>query len=96
MPYLLNNKRTLGIDLGIKRTGLAISDEFGISVRALNNLIPKSRQKDIDYLICLCIKFNAKHIVIGHAIRSLGNEGVMAKRSVGFYNNLKKIIKKKI
>ena len=42
--------KVLGIDLGIKKTGLAVSDELGIATRALPNLIPKSRQEDIEFL----------------------------------------------
>ena len=40
-------KRVLGVDLGLKRTGLAVSDALGITTRALNTLAPKSRAEDI-------------------------------------------------
>ena len=38
--------RVLGVDLGLKRTGLAISDELGLTARALPNLTPRSRAED--------------------------------------------------
>ena len=44
-------RRVLGIDLGLKRTGLAVSDELGLSVRPLPNLTPKSRDEDVRFLV---------------------------------------------
>lgn len=81
--------RILGIDLGLKRTGLAVSDELWISTRALPNLIPKSRMQDIVFLLNLCLKLEIKFLLIGYPLlpKSL-QEGKMAKRARGFYNAL--------
>jgi len=79
------NKRVLGVDLGLKRTGLAISDELGISTRALENLIPRSRAEDIAALRILCEEFNVAVVVFGLPLMpSTQEEGTLAKRFRAF------------
>lgn len=78
-------KRILGIDLGLKKTGLALSDPLGISVRPLSNLIPKSRAEDIAALMAMCHEYDVEAVVIGYPILSRSKEeGMMARRCRGF------------
>ncbi len=78
-------KRVLGIDLGLKKTGLAVSDPLGISTRALTNLIPKSRAEDITYLDNICREMEVEAVVIGLPLMSQSkSEGMMARRARGF------------
>jgi putative Holliday junction resolvase len=81
------NKRILGIDLGIKRIGLALSDKFGISIRALNNLYPRSRQEDILYIVQLCSNLHVKYVIIGYPLlyrHGFEVENLISKRAVAF------------
>ena len=81
--------KILGVDLGIKKTGLAISDERWTTIRLLPNLIPKSRMKDIDYLLKLCSLLDIQFILIGYpTLPESSNEGMMAKRARGFYETI--------
>lgn len=81
--------RILSVDLGLKKTGLAISDELWITIRILENLVPKSRSNDIDYLLRLCLKLEVKFILIGYPLLpKSSHEGMMAKRARGFYETL--------
>ncbi|MES2503308.1 MAG: Holliday junction resolvase RuvX [Myxococcota bacterium] len=81
--------RILGVDLGFKRTGLAVSDERWITTRALPNLSPQSRAKDIEYLIQLCDEMDIQTVLIGYPVLpQSGDEGPMAKRARGFYEAL--------
>ena len=77
--------RVLGIDLGMARTGLALSDELGLSTRPLPNLTPKSRKQDVDFLVELCATEGVEHVAVGLPLmpRS-GDDGFMAKRARGF------------
>ena len=78
-------KQVLGIDLGLKRTGLALSDPLRISVRPLENLIPKSRAEDITTLIAICLENNVGQIVIGYPTPPKeGIDSPMATRVCGF------------
>lgn len=82
--------RVLGVDLGLQRTGLALSDELGITVRALENRIPQSRAADVAFLVELSRTWEVAHVVIGHPVmpRS-GDEGPMARRARGFADALR-------
>ena len=77
--------RVLGVDVGLKRTGLAVSDELRVSVRALANLIPKSRAEDVAALVGTITELDVRDVVIGLPLlpRS-GDDGAMAKRVRGF------------
>jgi putative holliday junction resolvase len=78
-------KRILGIDLGLRRTGLAVSDELHITTRALPNLTPQSRVKDVAYLLRLCQELEVGIVVIGYPLSPKSEEeGPMARRARGF------------
>jgi len=88
--------KVLGIDLGIKKTGLAVSDELGIATRALPNLIPKSRQEDIEFLLKLCEQEQVEQVVIGYPLMPKSEtEGPMAKRARSFAEKLQEELIKK-
>lgn len=76
--------RVLGIDLGLQRTGLAVSDELRLSVRALPNLAPRSRAEDVAFLVDQVRSLGVGDVVIGLASLPSGDDGVMAKRARGF------------
>lgn len=79
------NTRVLGIDIGLKRTGLAVSDSLGIGARPLPNRIPKSRNEDVAFILNLADELKIGTIVVGYPVlpRS-GREGAMAVRARGF------------
>lgn len=77
--------RVLGVDLGLKRTGLAVSDELGLTARALPNLTPKSRAEDVAHLVEQVRALDVTDVVIGLASLPVSGEpGAMAKRAQGF------------
>lgn len=81
--------RVLGVDLGLKRTGLAVSDALGLSARPLPNLTPRSRQEDVAQLVRMVRELEVAHVVVGLPVlpRS-GDEGPMARRARGFADAL--------
>lgn len=73
--------RILGLDIGKKRIGVAISDELGITAQALTT-IERGNVEDIEDMIAtlrsLVEKYNVKEIVVGlprHMDGRLGEEG---------------------
>ena len=74
----------LGVDLGLQRTGLAISDEIGISTRGLSNLKPRSRAEDVAFLIELARSEGVVDVVVGLPLLPSGDESPMSKRARGF------------
>jgi putative Holliday junction resolvase len=76
--------KVLGVDLGLKRTGLAISDELGLTARALPNLTPKSRAEDVAFLVDVVEREGVSDVVVGLASLASGDDSAMAKRARGF------------
>jgi putative holliday junction resolvase len=85
--------RVLGVDLGLKRTGLALSDELGLTARALPNLTPKSRAEDVSFLVGLVREQGVSDVVIGLASLRSGDDSMMAKRARGFADALAAALK---
>lgn len=76
--------RVLGIDIGLKRTGLAVSDETGTAIRHLPNLLANSRQKALEKIMSLVKELDIKAIVIGQPdARTIGSKAI-SSRAEGF------------
>ncbi|MBH1988674.1 MAG: Holliday junction resolvase RuvX [Myxococcaceae bacterium] len=81
--------RILAVDLGIKRTGIAVSDERHLTTRALPTRIPQSRLEDIEHLFSLCRDLEVKIVLIGYPLLPQSREeGPMAKRARGFFETM--------
>lgn len=76
--------RTLGIDLGLQRTGLAVSDELGLTTRGLPTLVPGSRAHDVAFLVELCRREGVVDVVVGLPLLPSGQETPWSKRVRGF------------
>ncbi len=72
-------RRVLGVDLGLKRTGLAVSDELGLSVRALPNLTPASRADDVAFLVA-----QVRDLGVGDVLVGRPKSGAIERRAPGF------------
>lgn len=80
--------RVLGIDIGLKRTGLAMSDELGISVSILPNLHARSRAMALEKLLSLVNEFAVEVIVIGLPEARTEHSKAVASRVMGLYEAL--------
>lgn len=85
--------RVLGIDVGIKRTGLALSDDLGISVRLLPNLQANSRIAAINKIMALIIAHSIRVVVIGIPKAQNAYSKAVVSRVLGLKIELKKLIK---
>lgn len=84
--------RVLGIDVGIKRTGLALSDELGLSVRLLPNLQANSRMAAITKIKSLIIDYSVKAVVIGMPEAKTEHSKAVASRVLGLKTELEKLV----
>jgi putative Holliday junction resolvase len=71
--------RTLGIDYGEKRIGLAVSDPLGFTAQGLETLPNTGRRAVLEALATLCKEYAVKEIVIGLPINMNGSMGPKAK-----------------
>jgi putative pre-16S rRNA nuclease len=81
--------RILGIDIGMKRTGLAMSDDMGISVKILPNLIARNRASALEKLLSLINEFSIKTIVIGLPEGRTPHSMAVARRALGLAEALR-------
>jgi len=71
---MITQKRVLGLDIGRKRIGLAISDELHISSSPLQSIdLGSNRAKSISSIISVCKDMKVGTIVAGYPL-SLGGE----------------------
>ncbi len=66
------------------RTGLALSDELGITTRGLPNLTPRSRAQDVAFLVGLCQENEVHDVAVGLPMLPSGDDTPMTRRARGF------------
>jgi putative Holliday junction resolvase len=81
--------RVLGLDVGSKRIGIAISDELGITAQGLETLQRKNKKADFAALDLLIRKHCVREIVIGLPLRLSGAEGMQSEKMRDFAEELR-------
>jgi len=78
--------RILGLDLGSKTLGIAISDALGMIAHGVETFTFKTEhyKRAVDYVAELIKKENVSTIVLGHPLNMDGTEGERAKSSRRF------------
>ena len=85
--------RILGIDLGEKRVGLAVSDPLGYTAQGLETLHLKSKKDLLKGLEEVCRRYEVQEIVIGLPVNMNGTHGPKAKEVAELVPELEKQLK---
>ena len=93
MPPDTSTHRVLGLDVGARRIGVAISDPLGITAQGLETLYRKNKNYDLAYLHRLIRDYQVKEIVVGLPLRMSGAEGIQAEKIQAFADDLRKRFK---
>jgi putative Holliday junction resolvase len=80
--------RILGLDLGEKRIGVAVSDELGIIAQALVTLDRGSFEKDCTALRDLVQSYEVERIVVGLPLHMSGELGRSGEECMAYGKNL--------
>jgi putative pre-16S rRNA nuclease len=73
--------RYLGLDVGNRRIGVAVSDELGLLAQPVLTLARTGKRRDdLRSLARLCRRFAVAGIVVGHPLRLSGEPGPQAVR----------------
>ena len=75
----VNNQPWLGIDLGEKRIGIALSDGLKIAAQPHSIIQRTSRKADFAQFRKIVVEHNVGRLVIGLPVQMNGEEGAMAK-----------------
>ncbi len=81
--------RFLGLDVGSKRIGVAVSDPLGITAQGLETLQRRNKRLDLDALEHLVRAYQVAEIVVGFPLRMSGEQGVQAEKMQRFAGELR-------
>jgi len=73
--------RTLALDLGERRIGVAVSDPTGTVARPVTAIIRASRQQDLDAITRLVDEYQAALVIVGLPLSLDGSEGPQAQQT---------------
>ena len=80
--------RVLGLDVGDRRIGVAVSDELGITAQGVETIFAKSLRADADRVEELCRRYGTDRVVAGLPMLLSGQEGAQASRVRRFCDEL--------
>ena len=86
-------QRVLGLDVGARRIGVAVSDPLGVSAQGLETLHRKNKKYDFAFLYRVIRTYNVQEIVVGLPLRMSGEEGTQAEKIQLFAEDLRKHFK---
>lgn len=82
--------RILGIDFGMKRMGLAVSDALGLTAQGLPTLERRGREDDLRRIAELVEEYAAACVLLGNPLGSGGQETEMSRRVAAFAQKLRR------
>ena len=86
---LPSHRRVLGLDVGAKRIGVAVSDPLGITAQGLKTIQRRNKRLDFEVLAGIIKKFEVAEIVVGYPLRMSGAEGTGADKMQRFAEELR-------
>ena len=80
--------RILGLDVGARRIGIAVSDPLGITAQGVSTLHRRNRRYDLAELRKLLAEYEVLEIVVGNPLRMSGQAGTQAEKMIEFARQL--------
>jgi putative Holliday junction resolvase len=82
--------RALGLDIGKRRIGVAVSDPLGLLARPVETVRAVSLNVDVARIAALAKELEAEMIVVGDPLHMSGEAGTMSSRAHKFGEVLRK------
>jgi putative holliday junction resolvase len=83
-------RRVLGLDVGSKRIGVAVSDPLGLTAQGLPTLRRRNKRVDLEALAQIVDNYDVAEIVVGYPLRMSGAEGTQSEKMARFAEDLRK------
>lgn len=84
--------RIIGLDVGDRTIGIAISDPLGLTAQGITTIRRKSLEKDISAILDICKEYSVESFVIGLPKNMNGTVGPQGEKVLEFCEELKKNI----
>lgn len=84
------SSRILGLDIGDKRIGVAVSDPLGLTAQGVETIFTKGRERDIKRVLELCRAYDTNLVVAGLPKLLSGMEGHQAGAVRNFCEELER------
>lgn len=85
--------RILGLDVGSKTIGMAISDPLGITAQGLKTIRRSNKRVDFEQLAGVVREYEVSEIVVGYPLRLSGAEGTQSAKIQSFADDLRKVFR---
>jgi putative holliday junction resolvase len=82
--------RILGLDVGSRRIGIAVSDPLGITAQGLETLQRRNKREDLAAIERVIQDYAVRKIVVGLPLRMGGAEGTQSEKMQVFAEELRK------
>lgn len=82
--------RLLGLDVGSRTIGLAVSDPLGITAQGLPTIRRKNKRTDYAALQSVIDQYEVRELVVGLPLRMSGAEGIQSEKMTAFAEELRK------
>ena len=76
--------RLLGLDLGDRRIGVAVSDELGLTAQPVLTLVRRNLKQDLKSLGRLIRRYGCSAIILGHPLYMSGDVSPQATKTQAF------------
>ena len=84
--------RTMALDVGDRRIGIAISDALGMTVQGRPTLTRTNVEADIKHIRRLVTDNEVGHLVVGHPLHMDGSASPQSEKTEAFAERLKKVL----
>jgi putative Holliday junction resolvase len=89
-PSAASSGRVLGLDVGTKTIGMAISDLLGITAQGLQTYRRQNKRLDLEALARVIRDYQVSEIVVGYPLRMSGATGTQSEKMAEFAERLRK------
>jgi putative Holliday junction resolvase len=81
--------RIMGLDVGDRRIGVAVSDPLGLTAQPVMTLVRTNRRQDLKSLQRLIRKYDCAEIVVGNPLYMSGDQSPQAAKAQAFAQMLR-------
>ena len=82
--------RVLGLDVGDRRIGVAVSDSLGLTAQRVTVLERRGPSRDVEAVQALVAQYGASAVVVGLPLTMRGERGVQAEKVSAFSEALRR------